>query len=73
MSAIFDFSRFFQNSSPNCAVTECYDRVVDLKHKIKELDADVASSTRLYQELQMAAKALEKENQQLKVCTQASD
>lgn len=46
---------------------ECYDQVVELKHKIKELDSDVTTSTRLCQDLRAAAKALEKENQHLKV------
>ncbi|XP_003746899.1 thyroid receptor-interacting protein 11 [Galendromus occidentalis] len=53
-------------SSLNCAVTECCDAVVELKHRIKELDSDVATSTRLFQELQIAARVLEKENLQLK-------
>lgn len=52
---------------------ECYDQVVDLKNRIKELDCDVASSTRLCQELRIAAKALEKENLQLKVSQRFRD
>ena len=56
-----------QESSFNSAVMKCYDQVVDLKNRMKELDCDVASSTRLCQELRIAAKALEKENLQLKV------